>query len=182
MNTLNASQIARRAAMRRLETDADIQAVTDSLQPMLSNIEQAAGMVPGANVLKPNLFVESSDPSVNYMDALRVGLPDYVNAYRAYKAEQDAKKNKQGESTGAPGFNFDYEGLAKLLRPYNYGLNPTSMIDFSTPVPSPNQTKYYPSPYGPTPDVRTSPAYRTALNNLKRRTYGSMVGTGVVTK
>lgn len=176
MESLTASQIARRAAMRRLEGTQDAQAVADATQPMLADIEVMSGMAPGANVLKPNLFVEQADPYVNYLDTLRTGLPDYVNTYRAYKAEEEAKQKKASADSGMAGFNFDYDALAKLLQPWNYGYNQTSMIDFSQPVPTPGGTKYYPSPYGPTPDVTTSPAYKKALANLKQRNYGQPRG------
>lgn len=171
MEQLTASQIARQAALRRLQSASDVNAVADATQPMMDRIEVASGMAPGVDVLRPNLFIGSSDPNVDYLDALRTGLPQYVNTYRAYKAEQD-KKNAANKDTGIPGFNFDYDALAKLLQPWNYGYNQTSMIDFTTPVPTPGGTEYIPSPYGPTPDVRTSPAYRKALSNLKQRKYG----------
>lgn len=176
-SAVTASQIARRAALRRLEAGEDVAAVAESAQPMMSAIEVASGMAPGANVLKPNLFVESTDPNVNYLDALRTGLPEYVNTYRAYQKElEDAKKKAEKKDTEIPGFNFDYDALAKLLQPWNYGYNQTSMIDFSNYVPTPDGTKYYPSPYGPTPDVTTSPTYRKALTNLKQRQYGQPKG------
>ena len=175
MASLTASQIARQAAMRRLESGSDTAAIAAATPRMLGDIEVAAGMAPGANVLKPNLFVESTDPNVDYLDALRTGLPDYVNAYRAYKAEEDAK-NKKGDGTEIPGFNFDYDALAKLLQPWNYGYNQTSMIDFSNRIPLPAGGYAYPSPYGPTPDVRTTPAYQKALTNLRNRRYGTVTG------
>lgn len=177
-SAVTASQIARRAAMRRLESGSDVAAIAESAQPMMSDIEVASGMTQRANVLKPNLFIESTDPNVNYLDALRTGLPEYVNTYRAYQKELDdaKKKNSSGETT-IPGFNFDYDALAKLLQPWNYGYNQASMIDFSVPVPTPGGTEYYPSPYGPTPDVRTSPTYKKALMNLTQRKYSAPKGT-----
>lgn len=177
MASLTASQIARQAAMRRLESGSDVAAVAESAQPMMSDIEVASGMAPGANVLKPNLFIESTDPNVNYLDTLRTGLPEYVNTYRAYQKElEDAKKKNSSGETAIPGFNFDYDALAKLLQPWNYGYNQASMIDFSVPVPTPDGTENYPSPYGPTPDVRTSPTYKKALMNLKQRRLGQTPG------
>jgi len=78
-------------------------AIMASADPALRSIETQYGMVPGANVLRPNLMPTDVNPQRAYMEAMRSMLPQYVNAKRGYQQFLEAEAERKRKASGGGG-------------------------------------------------------------------------------
>ena len=105
-------------------------AIMASADPALRSIETQYGMVPGANVLRPNFMPTDVNPQRNYMEAMRSMLPQYVNAKRGYQQfledEAERKRTSSGSGGGGGGMGLFPSGTM----PEGYGSNMPDPADY----------------------------------------------------
>lgn len=108
------ANVAQRGVNQMRQPREQVAAVMASTPAMEEDIGVRSGAAPGAGVFKTNLYTGEQAAAADkaYMEALTRTLPKYVNAYRAYVAEQKKKTGSGGGGGGTgiptgvvPGFS-----------------------------------------------------------------------------
>ena len=146
------TELARKAANRQIKPKQEQAAVVASTDPMLRNIEVQSGMAPDANVLKANLYTGANQANADqaYFEALTKALPNYINAYRDYKAAQAKTSSSGSGSTTMPQMTPTYSTFPSTMT-YVPG------VGFRGDVT--RNTLYAQSPYGSMPIGELVPGY-----------------------
>lgn len=158
------ANIAQRQVNRMQRPREEVEAVVASTPAMFEDIAVRAGVAPGANPIRPNLYTGAATAAADqaYMQALTRALPQYVNTYRAYQ-EELKKKNRTGGGDGTGGTGIPSGGMPGGGMP---GYNPAGLL----PPPS----EYLPDvPGQPLSREKTASLYRNlsaALVKANKRT------------
>lgn len=103
-------RFAEESAARARTTAGQIRGIADYADPALADIAMRSGMVPGSytsemagNVpYQSGLMAGQVESGIGQLQGVAAEMPRLINAYRAYKAEQDKKSGSGGGSVVMP--------------------------------------------------------------------------------